>query len=277
MALTPEIRASQAQVFAITEGNDLRLSQAQVLAVINFPTEEIRVSQFQVLSVLKPSLDIRVSQAQVFAVVRGRIDNTRMRAWTFTLDGHDFYVLRLGETGTLVYDTYSKQWTEWDGHDLPYWRTNVGQNWLGGVEHAEEYGSTVLVGDDTYGLLWLLDPNSGLDNHPDGISDDEPFPRIVMGQVNSRKVRAIPCNEIILLADKGDPAYIGATITLSTSDDAGNTFADHGTVTATLADFTTPYRWASLGQIVSPGRLFKIEDDGAIARIDALEMNPEDD
>jgi hypothetical protein len=35
--------------------------------------------------------------------------------------------------------------------------------------------------------------------------------------------------------------------------------------------------WYSLGQIQAPGRLFRITDDGAVARIDGMEMNDPDD
>jgi hypothetical protein len=72
------------------------------------------MSQAEGLVFAKNSMALRVPQADVLAYVRGRIQNPKLRAWTFTLDGHDFYVLRLGMDLTLVYDVYSEQWMDWD-------------------------------------------------------------------------------------------------------------------------------------------------------------------
>jgi hypothetical protein len=75
----------------------------------------------------------------------------------------------------------------------------------------------------------------------------------------------------------GDPAYTDAGVMLEISDDAGVTFDDMGTVTVTAGDTSPELSWYSLGQITAPGRLFRITDDGAIARIDGMEMNDPDD
>jgi 2-methylcitrate dehydratase PrpD len=44
-------------------------------------------------------------------------------------------------------------------------------------------------------------------------------------------------------------------------------------VTVTAGEFTPELSWYSLGQIGAPGRLFKIVDDGAVARIDGAPLN----
>jgi hypothetical protein len=75
----------------------------------------------------------------------------------------------------------------------------------------------------------------------------------------------------------GEPAYPGAAVRLEISDDAGATFDDMGSVGITDSANYPELAWYSLGQIEAPGRLFKITDDGAIARIDGLEMNDPDD
>jgi hypothetical protein len=62
-------------------------------------------------------------------------------------------------------------------------------------------------------------------------------------------------------------------LTLYTSDDAGKTYDDHGLVTVEAGNFDAEISWYSLGQMTAPGRLFKIVDNGAVARIDGLEMN----
>lgn len=274
MALTPQIRATQGRVLAAAEyTNDLRVTEAVTLTAINFPTEAIRTTQGRVIAGVKYSNDIRVSQARVLIATRGRIENPRLRAWTYTLDGHDMYVLRLGDTETLVYDTYSEQWSTYSSHERNFWRANTGINWLGASEYAEDYGSNVLVGDDTYGLLWFLDPDQGYDDHPRVETvTPQPFTRTVMGQVTARGRDVTPCYQVFLDCDLGAPSSAGTAVTLYTSDDAGHNFDNQGSVTITAADYSQEVFWSSLGQIKAPGRLFKIEDTGAITTIYGLDL-----
>jgi hypothetical protein len=268
-------RISQLTVRSIAEGNDARLSMLAVRTTYNFPSEASRISQLTVRSLTVPAPDARISQLMVRAVVRGRIANPTIRAWTFSLDGHDFYVLRLGDDITYVYDMYSEQWMEWGEQDTPLLGLSCGQNWIGGNGLAQNYGSNIVVGDDNYGLLWFLDPEQPYDQHP---TPENPvqtiyFNRMVMGQVvlTSRNVQ--PCYAVWLTTDMGDPAYDGAEVNLSISDDAGVTFDDMGNIVVNMGADYPELSWYSLGQITAPGRLFKITDDGAITRIDGLEMN----
>lgn len=273
MALTPEIRSTQAGVLAAVEGNDIRVTQAHILTAINFPTEQVRVTQGRVISALAYGNNIRVTQARVLVAVRGRINNPRLRAWTYTLDGHDMYVLRLGDEETLVFDTYSGQWSTYTSGDENYWRANCGITWVGADAVAQNYGSSVLVGDDTYGRLWILDPEQGYDDDPrDNQDDPVAFSRVAMGQVVLTGREVVPCYEVFLDCDVGAPSLSGSDITLSTSDDAGHTFTSQGTVTLTTDNFDQDVFWSSLGQMRSPGRLFKIEDDGAVTTIYGLEL-----
>lgn len=281
MANTPNINAPQAHALVVHRraAGDIRLPQGNMLAVYNIPAQNM-FATFSGAGIVysRRAVHIEVTQAHALAVVKGRIANPRLRAWTFTLDGHDFYVLRLGESETLVYDTLSKQWVNWADKDNPFWRPNIGLNWLGGTAQAQTMGSNVLVGDDNYGLLWFLDPKQPFDQHPDqAIDTDQYFERIVMGQVPMSGRAVAECYAIYLSTDVGAPAYTGAGITLLTSDDAGNNFTDQGLVQVPAGTFDTEITWRSLGQITSPGRLFKLVDDGAVHRIDDLDMNDDGD
>lgn len=274
------IQVSQARTLAVDIVTpSMELSFARTLAIYNFPTASIEASQARILGLVVSAVNIEVSQARTLAVVRGRTANPKLRAWTFSLDMHDFYVLRLGDTETLVYDTYAEQWVDWANFQKDFWRSNIGQNWLGATKLADTYGSDVLIGDDTYGLLWFLDPEQPFDEHPDSLSpvQQEFFDRVTMGQVPMRGREVLPCYACWITSDMGNPAYVGAGVTLYTSDDAGVTFDNHGLVTVTPGVNDPELSWYSLGQIEAPGRLFKIVNDGAIARIDCLEMNDPDD
>lgn len=276
MALTPQIRAPQAGVLGVVRSTvpELHVAQGGVMAVYNVPAEFINATQAGITVTFRQTSVLEATQAGVLAVVKGRIANPRIRAWTFSLDGHDFYVLRLGDTLTLVYDVYSEQWMDWISFNKNFWRPNIGVNWIGGAALADTYGSSVVIGDDTYGLLWFLDPDQPYDEDPDYVPDvDQYFERIVMGQsaINGRAV--VPCFTAWLTTDMGSPAYTGAGVRLEISDDAGNSFFDAGIITVDAGNYSPQIAWYSLGQIAAPGRLFKITDDGAITRIDSMEMD----
>jgi len=199
-----------------------------------------------------------------------------VRAWPLSLDGHDMYVLRLGLTQTLIYDKYSKQWFPWSSFDNAVWAVNTGFEWLGGVGIG---ATNIVVGDDTTGTLYFLDPEQPYDN-PQTVEAPVQqiyFDRIVMGQYPATGREAMPCYAIFVTADMGQPAYDGAAITLYTSDDAGETWDDHGAIEVSGGIYSPELLWTSLGQITAPGRLFMLIDDGALARIDSMEMNDPDD
>lgn len=274
-----DINAPQGGVFASISATAgaLDVPQAFVFAAYNVPSDGLAATVAGVFTTFRQTADVDVTQAHVLVAGRGRVANPTLRAWTFSLDGHDFYVLRLGDNSTLVYDLYSKQWVDWSDLGLPFWRPNTGTNWVGAEALAQNYGSNVVVGDDLFGLVWFLDPEQPYDENPSPTSEDyRYFERIVMGQVIVKGRDAIPCFSIFLTGDMGSPAYSGAGVTLYTSDDAGKTFDSHGLVEVTENEFSPELSWYSLGQIVAPGRLFKIVDDGAITRIDAMQMNDED-
>lgn len=303
MALTPETRVTLADTLAVTDGpaGTIRVTGFDAYIAVNYPTaftrttefdafvaardgETLRTSGLDTLVAARDGETLRVTEAAVLVAVRGRVANPKLRAWTFSLDGHDFYVLRLGMILTLVYDAYSEQWMDWNAFTEIYWPVNIGVNWVGGTGQlntaGDSFGSNVLVGDDTHGLLWFLDPNQPYDQSPDGPLDpvqEKYFERVTMGQVPTVGRGVLPCYSVWLTTDIGDPAYFGAGVTLSISDDAGKSFDDMGLVTVTLGENSPELAWYSLGQIQAPGRLFMIVDDGAIARIDGMEMNDPDD
>jgi hypothetical protein len=303
MVATPETRTTQGASLATgSSTNTIRLTQFDALVALNFPTPFIRTTQYdafvaakgyaevmqtsqaQALVAAANGEELHTSQAALLVAVRGRIQNPKLRAWTFSLDGHDFYVLRLGIDLTLVYDIYSEQWMDWNAFEQLYWPVNIGINWVGGVglldPDGASWGSNVLIGDDTLGLLWFLDPEQPYDESFDGPLDPEQekfFTRVTMGQMPIVGREVMPCYAVWLTTDMGAPAYVGAGVTLEISDDAGVTFDDMGLVTVTAGENSPELSWYSLGQIEAPGRLFRITDDGAVARIDGMEMNDPDD
>src|SRR6478609_3629716 len=185
MAITPTQRIRQAQVEAVGVGTpSVKVDQAQVIAVYNYPTESVLIDQGQVLGAITASITQKITQAQVLAVVKGRVDNHKVRAWTFSLDDHDFYVLRLGMRGTLVYDLTTNTWADWSSKDLNFWRAQTGMNWLGSDIASFNEGATgdAFAGDDTYGVIWGIVPEVGVDDDPRGEDYDiQTYTRQVVG------------------------------------------------------------------------------------------------
>lgn len=270
-----DIRLTQGQVFALAEGGDIRITQSQTLAVYNFPTPALRATQAEIKYAVKASLDLRVTQTQVLAAVLGRTDNRRLRAWTFTLDGHDFYVLRLGEDTTLVYDLKTEQWSEWKSKDIDFWRAQIGTNWLGAdnATFVQGFNTNVVTGDDAFGILWLLDPEQGYDDDPRGSATPQLYPRKATGSFPARMLQTLPCYAAYATISLGNPADASAEITLRTSDTQGQDWIDHGALQTAAGTYRQRIVWRSLGLIRQPGRIFSIEDDGAAARVDGLDID----
>lgn len=252
----------------------LNLPQLNAIVAYNVPAENIRATYGGALAAFRQASDIKVTQASVLALVRGTISNPKLRAWTFDLDGHEFYVLRLGNDKSLIYDRTTEQWSWWSSGETPSWRVNIGTNWIqsGSVSLSS---SNVVVGDDSLGMLWTLAPEQGYDDPTSPKARDEgevrSFKRIATGQVVTRGRITIPCYQVYLTANAGQPAYAGASVTLSYSDDGGRSFvAASEPIVAEAGNYYQEFAWRSVGLVRSPGRLFRIEDDGAFAQIDEL-------
>ncbi len=122
MAITPTISAPQGGTLATSQSSaaSVRVPQTGVFAAYNIPAVAMRATYGATEVLFRRDSSIQVTQAGTFALARGQIANPKLRAWTFSLDGHDFYVLRLGDTETLVYDLTSEQWVDWRTFDQEF-------------------------------------------------------------------------------------------------------------------------------------------------------------
>jgi hypothetical protein len=258
----------------------VRTPQAAVMIPYNVPTPNMEAAQAaaQVVETRIPAF-VRVPQAAIMVVCDGRTASPQIRSFTITLDGHNLYVLRLGDIETIVYDTSTKQWVDWDSYGLPFWRANCGINWVGANKIGFENGNTnIVIGDDVWGLLWFLAPKQQFDDSTDELNPPQlqqvPFVRVAMAQtvINGRDFQ--PCYAVFLSGDNyGITSDFVPYIQLETSDDQGRSWINHGVITAQPDILDQDYRWTSLGQMQSPGRLFRLTDNGILTRLDNLEMN----
>jgi hypothetical protein len=275
MALTPQVRATQMRALVVGDATPaVQVTQMRGLATINFPTQEVQVTNLLVNSVVAgPARSLRVSQMRAIVVARGRNETPKARDWTYTLDAHDFYILQT-RFDTIVFDLSTGASFIWGTEDSTLWRAHTGVVWQRPLLDAINY-SNIMAGDDTLGTLYLLNPNDVQDDSPDPDRPTRlPFQRVIYGQIAVRGRDSVPCNGVEVYGSIGAPdseATLTA-VTLSTSDDRGNTFTDHGTLTVTPEVYDTRLDWLSLGSMTAPGRLFKLVDYGALVRVDDFEM-----
>lgn len=267
-----DARASSSHVSAVTGTiPDARLSQGYVTAVVTSLSEQSRASTLHTSALTTGVVETRTSNMYVTAVVGGVIGDPTVRAWTYTIDGHDVYVLKLGETETIVYDTNSEQWSVFGSGTKDVWDLSTGVNWIGGNAFATTYGSNVVAGDPYVGTLYFLSPEYPYDEDSSGTQ--VPFERVAQGFIPIVGRDKMRCNGVQVTGSLGNiPDTTLAEVELFTSDDAGNTYDSQGTVTVPLSDFNMRADWLSLGSMQYPGRLFKLVDSGSIVRIDSLEM-----
>jgi hypothetical protein len=166
----------------------------------------------------------------------GKADPLKLKAWTFGMHSHSFYVLEMGDQGTAALDISTGRWTDFASYGREKWRAHTGRG----------CGSLVIACDDETGQLWKLE---------DGTTDDgEPVVQVftagapVAGRMPNASV-ALEC--AVGQAD-------GPKISLRHSDDQGRTWIDEGLKSlGALGDYSARVRWTRLGQMKPPVRVFE--------------------
>lgn len=260
MAVTPNIRATQLRAFVTAIVTpDIETTLAVSLAAINFPALEISNTQYHLRVLGVPTIQVQNTQAVLLIAIKRGAETKKLRAWTFTMDGHDFYVLSLGNTATYVYDKTTQQWMTWRTEAFDVWRAHVGMNW----------DNEIVGGDFVSGQIWNIDPTTILDEGDEG---DFPIVSYVTGFVGFRGRDFLPCFGVTLVGSQGYTEHDGAGVTLKMSDDMEATLIDMGTIATPVDGQHYDLSWYSLGHIGTPGRIFQIRDDGYMTRIEALEF-----
>lgn len=261
---------TQTGVQAATAGQGVpAVTQFGALAAYAPPAAQaVQSSQFALQAATVGQGVPAVSQSAVLVAYRtGATEDLTTRAWTFTLDGHEFYAVTLGEQGTWVYDRSTQQWAQWQTDGYSSWNMEVGTTWRG----------MVIAGDRDNPVIWLLNPGSHIDN------DFKPQTRKVTGGLSVRNRTFISVYAFRLTASLGVPDVpITAPATLPTvrlrySDDQGKTYIDAGELTLEEGNNTQELAWLSLGQMQAPGRVFEITDVGAVVRINGADAEHDEE
>lgn len=262
MALTPFIRTAS----YITR------------SIIGLPALAIQTAQEYIRSVIQPGADIQAAQYIVRAIVFSWPGNPKVRAWAYSQDGHDFYVLHLGAQGTIIYDTTTGSWSTWDslnnGSSLT-WRAGYGLDWIGmsAANYFNGAATQIVAGDEQKGVLWTLDPTKGVDDDPVEEGVISAFIRTVRGGYPITERNNLRVGGLWLRISTGAPIDgVDTQITLRSSDDQGATWTDHGSVTVDTGAYGQTIFWRSLGLIRPPIRIFEFTDFGAAVRIDGADI-----
>lgn len=188
---------------------------------------------------------------------RGGLTLSRKRAWTYTQDGHTFYVLDLSAEGTWVYDLETKQWSNFVTSGFTQWDVQAGVQW----------NSIRVVGGDLVTTdMWELRASSTQDQ--DGALD---IPHIVTGgvQTRSRDFHSVEAFRLTGSSYKiGNPS--SSVMNLRWSDDEGITWSGYYPITLT-AGVPVEVQWRSLGAFDAPGRIFEVSDSGGMVRLDGAD------
>lgn len=269
-----DLQATQAFTVSVGAADGSRASQIVTMAVINFPSDEVQAFQSITQAVNVREDNPRVMQAFMMVVVRGLPEWPVCRAWTFTLDEHDYYVLNT-VLETLVCDLSvdPPAWFVWGSGDSKLWRGLIGKQWVATLPNEDGFGTNILVGDRVNGSLYFLNPQLPTDDNPDFDRDDVvPFRRVITGQLVVRGRSAIPCYGVEMI---GSPPQIYNdtfnTVELLISDDRGASYVSCGAIAVEDTAYDQRFDWLSLGSMEAPGRLFRVEDYGALTRVDDLE------
>lgn len=186
-------------------------------------------------------------------------------AWSFALDGHTFYCLRIGALGTFVFDVENPQgWLHWKSYGKETWRAHIGG--------AAGERAQIIAGDDTTGNLWSLDLTRSNDN---GVA----LVREVMGGTS---VQGKPqhCNNFEVFAATGWAPETGVSsepmLELNWYDDDGEVLS--GPWIELSLGTTGQYRNRmiayQLGLMEPPGRLWHLRMSQDVSlRISYAKMN----
>lgn len=181
---------------------------------------------------------------------------SRKRAWTFTLDGHVFYVLDLGNQGTFAYDVTTSQWSKFITKGYLQW------NFANGTM----FNNRIVGGDIDTIDIWEMQPGALLDNGSIDISHAVTGALVKRTRVYSSVESARLAVSAGILDDNAT-----ATVTLAYSDDQGQTYVTLDTFVLTGETTSDEIAWRSIGSFSAPGRVFLVTDVGGFVRIDGLD------
>jgi len=182
---------------------------------------------------------------------------SRQRAWTFTHDGHTFYVLDLGSEGNWLYDVTTGQWSEFITSGYQNWDMTAGVMW----------DKRIVAGDRTTNDVWECSAAAAQDNDALEVS------HTATGVIPHRSRNKLTVGALRASVSPGQlTSETTAPVSLLFSDDGGNTWAGPFSVTLTEGVYDAEVAFRALGSFAAPGRIFRLSDIGGPKRIDGCDV-----
>jgi hypothetical protein len=181
------------------------------------------------------------------------------RAWAFSMDGHSFYVLTIGNEGTFAFDVSMQNWVLFKTYGRETFRAHVG---------TQSSGSFIMCGDDTTGDIYTMEAGKSTDN----------------GEILERELTGfVPiigkpqrCNDFTVVMATGQyQAGEEPSLMFTWSDDMGNTFESWDFLPlGKTGEFWNRVIARQLGAMHPPGRTFKIRyTHNSMFRVSYATMN----
>lgn len=172
-------------------------------------------------------------------------DATYARGWTYSQEGHAFYVLEC-DAGTIVLDMQTGAWHKRQSYQMDWWR---------GFGSVNAYGLT-LIGDRANGNLYI----PSLDVHTE---NGEPIAvQIDLPPIDAGRERVVMYSfEIVMDVGTGDTATPDPQIMLQYSDDNGHRWSNEmWRSMGRVGEYRTRAIWRKLGQFRQRQMRIRITD-----------------
>lgn len=177
---------------------------------------------------------------------QGGLAYSKIRAWTYTLDQHTFYVLDLTDEGTFLYDVSTQQWTKFITAGFGQWNVQVGCMW----------GKRVVGGDLSTTDVWEVVATARTDNGTD-------IAHVATGGLQTRLRDKVDVAAVRVSASVGQLGNsTSAPVKLRFSDDNARSWSPYYTVTLLSGDYGAEIAYRALGSFAAPGRVFELSDTG---------------
>lgn len=199
---------------------------------------------------------IRVHQQEMVVVAATGVfpeGPLAVSAFPYDLDGHVMYGLHIRGRGTFIYDLMTNQWTKWQTADFPFWNAQFHVKW-----RDQYYASTMFENQ-----LNLVNPESVFD---DSFRTNS---FLSTGRLESQDREYVANPEAQIFGSIG---LRGGDVNLRYSDDEGANWSEYQTVTMEPGVRNANVMFYDLGSVTAPGRVFQIEDAGALRRIQTLRV-----
>lgn len=241
-------------------------------------TPEVQVSNVYARHTYQAPAEVRVSSVYTRYAWKGTLEYPIVRAYGWSLDGHDFYAITLGRGfPTLVYDITSGTWATYSTNDTDFFTPRTSLNWEGFIDADQSGEATdVIYGDSQSGLLWRAVPTQNWDEGPTEEAGTTPIYARVQAAINMHSYDAARVSRVYLYGTLWTPYNGSVDVNLSWSDDQGRNYVAGDTQTIPTNNTKFQVQWRSLGSIRQPGRLFQVSDNG-LARIDGADVNTDND